>query len=198
MKMQHAIKTIAAIYCIWAIGTPHAASAADKPYTYAPETCDFTITFPSPPAQQKRCDNNDNKNCYTVLSYNHVVSDKSAINVRYECKPWTEEKFAIVNILDMRAMADRLGTTARVTPFSTKTDSQKKYKSATFTGFDQPKDADERLYIGQIWMSEKSFLTVEIENIGPQDKKADKIIADLLKSLRPKQNLLPKEKEKEK
>lgn len=166
---------------------PFQAHAESKEYTYDKEHCDFKMTFPEQPVLSERCDAGK-LNCVELVTYNFAVDLESAISVRMTCKKSTKEKYDLINILDLKAMAEKLATDAGTVPYSLNSDGEKLFKNSVVVAF-EPKGERERMFIGQYWLSHNSMMTVEIENSGKKNKDADKLMAKLLSSLRPKDHI---------
>ncbi len=195
--MLHKFLYIVAAITFLAATPAGATATAAKPYVFDKEPCDFQMSFPEKPVIEERCEGTDPKICRDIITYNYVFSLESAISVRFECKPSDEKAFNIINILDQRAVAENMAKKANILPSSIRTGGETDFfKTATVTGIYTPttEEENERLFIGQLWVSKKSFMTMQIENSGPQNKDADQMIAELLSGLKPKDRILPKTK----
>src|SRR5687768_13547059 len=61
--------------------------AQSAEYVYAPEGCDFEMTFPEEPITSRRCnpDPDEPNRCYEIRTFNRVFAMDSAIKVTARC-----------------------------------------------------------------------------------------------------------------
>ena len=149
--------------------------------TYAPDHCEFTITFPDEPYTTQRCDDQGER-CYNQISYTQVFDLQSTVNFRVLCNPID------AGIIDsysgevmqgtLRAMTKR----AVVETFDTSFREEDNYKQAGLVGQGTSGKLP-TLYIAQLWIGKKSAFSVEAELIGEASAEPDKMFSDILKSV---------------
>ena len=157
------------------------AAAQEKSATYAPDFCEFTVSFPAAPYTSQRCDD-AGKQCYDQVSYTQVFDMASTVNFRVICNPvdesiiqnYTPEVMAAT----LRAMTNR----SVVQTFDISQRDEKDYKQAGLVGEGRTGKMA-TIYIAQLWIGKHSALSVEAELIGKAAEPADKLFSDVLKSI---------------
>lgn len=158
--------------------------ARAEPYTYNPEGCGFEITFPSEPETVERCNEYLTDRCERMTSFTHVFDVSVTLNVYVTCKSADEQIYADFNEDVMRTTliaraANRLET------FDTYYDFQGQSKVAALLGAgDSPNSDDMMVYMAQLWVAKDSLLTLESELLGPQHDDAERMFAEILRSIR--------------
>lgn len=164
-----------------AIPQDKAPEPASNPSNYAPDFCEFTVTFPAAPYTSQRCDE-AGKRCYEQISYTQVFDMASTVNFRVICNPVDASVIgnysAEVMAATLRAMTNR----SVVKTFDITQREEKEYKQAGLVGEGQAGKLP-TIYIAQLWIGKRSALSVEAELIGEPSEKADRLFSGILKSI---------------
>lgn len=155
---------------------------AAEPYTYSPDYCNFAITFPEKPHETKRCEGDRKDRCYNLISYTQTYEVYATVNFRVICNPvqssvrekYTEE----VAKATVRAMAEKNDLTGYRTSFR----KDAAYNQAGLVG-EGVEGQQPKIYISQLWVGDTSVMSVEAELIGAALEDADKLFADVMKSV---------------
>ena len=155
-------------------------------YTHAPEGCEFSITFPEKPVIQNRCDGKGaTRLCYDVITYNQFITAETGINVRVTCRKTPPDEFKNLTPLNVEellvAQIDRAG----VQGYSLKKDITKDSKGGTVMGYFK-NDSMEKFFVGQVWQSPLSRLSVEISQNGPLNDDAGRVTMEILSTIESK------------
>lgn len=155
----------------------------DKLATYSPDFCEFSVTFPGEPYTVQRCDVNDEKKCYDMISYTQVYDMTTTVNFRVLCSPVDPSLYktysAEVMGATLKAMTDRSVIKTYDTSFR---EEEAGYKQAGLVGEGQS-GITSTLYIAQLWIGKQSAFSMEAELVGDTHDKADKLLSDVLKSV---------------
>lgn len=163
------------------------AHAADeeRPFTYSPDTCEFSVEFPEKPYEVKRCEDKSNKRCYQLVSYTQTFELDSTVNFRVICNPIGPDVRAKydreVSLAAVRAMGRRNTLSTLNTNFR----NEGPYRLASLVG-EGKSGVTPMIYIAQLWVGETSVMSVEAELIGEAHEKADLLFSDVMKSVGPK------------
>ncbi|HRQ59989.1 MAG TPA: hypothetical protein PLO23_00475 [Alphaproteobacteria bacterium] len=161
---------------------------AAEPFTYAPEHCDFQVSFPEKPHTSRLCEADNKDRCYDLVSFTRTYEVAATVNVRVICNPvaegvkdrYTEE----VAKAAVKAMAEKNNLTEYRTSFR----SEAAVNQAGLVG-EGLVGNDPKIYIAQLWVGEKSVMSVEAEIIGQAFEDADKLFAETLKSVKLKSGI---------
>lgn len=184
--------------------------AMAKDFSYSPDHCAFTITFPEKPVIEESCkasplreDDNDkgagqDKNCHEIVSFNKVFSADSSLHVRASCNSSSNKQYMRYSGADMKEALEKLLATEDVSDHKASFDrlSDSDVKRAGFLGYGKRKDTPATI-IGQLWLSPKSMFTLQVEMTGTSDKKADAMLASILRSLQVAGNDTPDDEKAE-
>jgi hypothetical protein len=179
-----------------------------KDFSYSPDNCDFTITFPEKPVIEENCDapplsnknteDDGDEQCREVVKFNKVFSADSSLHVRASCNISDQKQYERYSGADMKGALEKLLATEDVsdhkTSFDTLNDSD--VKRAGFLGYGKRKETPATI-IGQLWLSPGSMFTLQVEVTGARDKKADAMLASILRSLKVAGNETPDDKKAE-
>lgn len=155
------------------------------PYEYAPEGCEFEMRLPSEPATARRCHPMMPNECALMDSFTRVFDLAATVNIFFSCKPiggatrsnYTEDALRIM-------LVSRPGVTDLETQ-EIAIDERENFTRAALLGAGPSQNGqDVMIYTTQIWVGDKSVLTMEGELIGAAHEQADLLFADILHSLR--------------
>jgi hypothetical protein len=161
------------------------APALAAPFTYAPETCEFEISFPEKPYIEQKCTTGDKKICTEVVTYTRVISAETSVNIRITCKAENEKELAKYTPELMEATIKQMTSQAKMDVETISSQEVQGYKSATAVNLGE-RGGREIMYTAQLWSGKTSLFTLEADMTGPQDPQADQIFTDVLKSMKPK------------
>ncbi|MCB1562799.1 MAG: hypothetical protein KDJ75_04425 [Alphaproteobacteria bacterium] len=150
--------------------------------TYAPEHCEFAVTFPSEPYTSRRCDDVAREKCYDLVSYTQVYAMTSTVNFRIICNPIDKDVAKQFTPDIMKTTLKAMTRESVIKEFDTSFREATGYKQAGIVGEGQV-GRTPTVYLGQLWIAEHSALSVEAELIGEPHPEADKIFSEVLKSV---------------
>lgn len=168
-----------------------ATAAQAEPFTYAPEHCEFKITFPEKPFIEEKCSGTDKKKCDEVVTY-IKTAEASSVNFRVTC---LKEDPKIIESYTHDSLLSSLETMVKEASLQSFAKD-----SATIDGYIKSavnlaagtRNEREIVYTGQIWTGKNSILNMEGEMQGPQNKQVDDLYSEILKSIGPKKPATPK------
>lgn len=157
---------------------------AEEPVTYAPEFCEFSITFPEDPYKTRKCDDEAaEKRCYQQISYTRVFDMASTVNVTAICNPVGEDIRKEYSGDVMKATLRAMTRDNVVEAFDLSFREEEGYKQAGLVG-EGKMGQTPTLYIAQLWIGEKSAFSLEAELIGAENEVADGLFSEILKSVK--------------
>lgn len=154
----------------------------DAASVYSPEFCEFSVTFPSEPYKSRRCDKQADNKCYDLISFTQVYEMSSTVNFRVICNPIGEEIKAAYSPEVMKATLKAMTKQSVVQEFNTSYREEENYKQAGLVG-EGLVGRTPTIYVAQLWIGEKSALSVEAELIGEPMDEADGLFSNVLKSV---------------
>ncbi len=165
--------------------------ADDKATRFAPDFCDFEITFPEPPAIAQKCIEDK---CYDVHSYTMVYDLQTTVDVSATCNPSTPEDYKRYNDQVLKAALYGMIDNRNLTSHNIKFTQMETVKNASLTGTGIT-GSQEKIYTGQLWIGPNSVFTVQAELVGSAHEQADTSFGKILSSIKLKQGKqLPKPK----
>ena len=165
----------------------------DKSYRFAPDFCDFEITFPETPSSAQKCV--PDGGCYDLKSYTMVYDLSTTVDVSVTCNPSTPAAYDKYNDAVMKAALAGMIDNRNLTEHDIQFKQYDTTKSAALTGTGKTGRTD-KIYSAQLWIGKNSVFTVQAELIGNAHEIADKSFRDILQSIKTKEGKqLPKPKE---
>lgn len=152
--------------------------------TYSPAPCEFEVTFPAPPLETKRCDQNL-KNCYDQASFSEHYSTTSRVVVRALCNAVSADSLAHYDEAVMRSTVSAMARAKGIKHSENSYRTEGLYKQAGLVGQGTSGDAP-RIFIAQLWIGETSSLAIEAELVGENNDEADALFSEILKSVQVK------------
>lgn len=168
-----------------------AAPAMAEPYTYAPERCEFEITFPEKPYITNKCTGTEVRECLEVVSFTKVITIDTSVNFRVTCAIDQKERMASLDENKMKEAVSTLLQEANLQESDPEYSDEDGIKSAAVVSLGERGDR-EVFYTAQLWAGQTSILTLEADMTGKADEKADKLFTSILKSMKPKHSVKPK------
>ncbi len=154
---------------------------------YAPEGCDFEITFPSAPYKTKRCADNSNKNCTDFTSYTMVYDVTATVEINATCVPSTPEQYKSytekVIGLALKGMVER----SDISEHQINTREDNDIRQGSLLG-SAKRGKQNSIYNAQLWVGQNSVMTVESRLIGPFHAEADTTFSEILNSIQKRKN----------
>lgn len=151
-------------------------------YTYAPDYCEFSATFPEEPHINKACEPDDPTACYDLVSFTKVFDMVSTVQVDIICNPSTEE---VYNSLDEEKMKATVINMTKDTVLQTHEVGARDaggYRHAGLVGLSRL-GMDDSLFIAQLWSGKKSMMSVKAQLIGQQMDETDELLAKILRGI---------------
>lgn len=166
----------------------------DKSYRFAPDFCDFEITFPETPGIAKKCI--PDGGCYDVNSYTMVYDLQTTVDISVTCNPSTPAAYERYTEGVMKAALAGMIETRNLQDYDTQYQVFENTKSGSLTGTGIS-GKSEKIYSAQLWIGKNSIFTVQAELIGQAHDKADASFRDILQSIKGKEGKqLPKKTKK--
>lgn len=165
------------------------AAPDEAPGRYAPDLCDFEITFPEKPYIANKC-LLDGKTCYQLHSYTMVYDLQTTVDFSVTCNRSTPADFKRYNEGVMKAALMGMISERRLNNHSIEFRDGKNIRSASLTGTGMT-GSQEKIYTAQLWIGQNSVFTVQGELIGAKHEEADKVFSDILKSIKIKDAKIP-------
>ena len=159
-----------------------ATPAAAQPFVYAPEGCEFTITFPSEPFIGRKCDPDKPKQCHDIVSYTKVFEVTASLTMQVVCSPAEDKMYE-------RYSGDIMKTTLiamsgrKLEEFETGFNDMKTFKMAYILGYGKKGEQD-LIYNGQLFIGQTSVFSLEADILGDYIDGADALFAEILQSVR--------------
>jgi hypothetical protein len=154
---------------------------ADNPGRYAPDFCDFEITFPEAPAVMKKCI--PGADCYDLHSYTMVYDLQTTVDVSAVCNPSTPANYKRYTEGVMKAALAGMVEDRNLTEHQVKFTQEENVRSAALTGVGIT-GSQNKIYTGQLWIGQNSVFTVQAELIGGEHAQADKVFSEILQSIK--------------
>lgn len=164
--------------------TKTAEATPENPGRFAPDFCDFEITFPEKPLLAQKCI--PGSQCFNVNSYTMVYDLRTTVDFSVTCTPSTPTaykqytdgvmKAALAGMIDDRNLTSH---DIKITP------DKDNVKSAAITGVGKTGTQD-KIYSAQLWIGQNSVFSVQAELIGSEHELADKSFRDILQSIKGK------------
>lgn len=152
-------------------------------HAYAPDHCEFEIKFPEEPLSSHRCDDATGKRCYDLVTFTQVYELSSTVSFKVICNPIDKGVHEQYSPAVMEATLKAMTQGKMLKSFDSSVREDAAYKQAGLVGEGRV-GRTPTIYIAQLWIGQKSALSVEAELIGDPDDAADKLYSDILKTVR--------------
>lgn len=150
---------------------------------YSPDYCEFTANFPEEPIVNNYCEvKDDPSTCYNLISYTKVLDMASSINIEIICNPASPQMYAEFTPEIMEDTVKKMTQGGLKETYDINTREEQGYRQTGLIGAGQ-KGLDSTIYLAQLWISEKSIMSVEAEMSGAQTDAADALFANILRSI---------------
>lgn len=161
---------------------PAEEAEVDPSLTYSPDHCEFSVTFPDAPYTSRKCEDPERTQCYEQVSYTQVYELSSTVNFRIICNPVDESLYSDYSAQVMEATLRAMTKDSVVKEFNSAFREEDGYKQAGLVGEGKVGKMP-MIYIAQLWIGKQSALSVEAELIGDAHDAADKLFAEILKTI---------------
>ena len=161
------------------------AKPEDTASKYAPDFCDFEVTFPEEPYTAKRCPSGGKK-CYDTTNYSMVYNTATTVDINVTCVPSKPSNYNRYNDRVIRSALNGMVQRSQVTDFTVNTDEQEDMRHGSLIGESKVRGM-ERIYNAQLWVGQNSVMTIEAKLIGRKHHEADAVFTDVLKSIKRKE-----------
>lgn len=155
---------------------------AAEPFTYSPDYCEFTATFPEEPYTREYCDPGQPSRCTEKKSYTQVFDYQTTVNFRIKCSQISEATAAQYNEEVMKGTLSAMTQHSLVQAYEMSFREEDGYKQAGLVGEGRV-GRTSAVMIAQVWIGKQSAMTVEAELIGPAHEDADVLFRDILRSI---------------
>ncbi|NCO03013.1 MAG: hypothetical protein GW903_02340 [Alphaproteobacteria bacterium] len=159
-------------------------SVEDTSYRFAPDTCDFEITFPEEPYTSRRCPEGTGK-CYQLKGYTMVYDMRTTIDVSVTCVPSNPQSYERYTEPVMRAALKGMAPRAQIDSFDINFVDLETHRHASLNG-QGGNGSQAKIYSAQLWSGQNSLMTVEAKLVGQSHPQADAVFSEILKSLHEK------------
>lgn len=157
-------------------------------YTYAPDYCDFTATFPEEPTISSVCEEKDPTACYKLASYTKVFDLASTVQIDVICNPSTEAIYESLNKDRMLETVRAMTKDVVLKTHDVNARDAEGYRQAGLVGLSKM-GMDESIFMAQLWSAKGSLLSVKAQLIGEQMDESDLLFASILKTIGYKKEL---------
>lgn len=173
-------KTILKTILLLTIASP----ALAEPFTYAPEYCEFQITFPEKPFIEKKCGKSVT-DCAEVATYTKAIGTTSSTNFRVTCNPLTPSEIEKYTTTIIEETLKQLVTSNNLIPYDSQSSEKDGYKNSSTISLSM-RDEKPVIYNAQIWLGKKSMFTLEGEMVGEENDDIQATFAEILRNTYPK------------
>jgi len=160
---------------------PAPARAMD--YVYAPEDCEFQMTFPDEPFTTRRCHPDMPDRCELMTGFTKVYDLAVTMNFYVSCKP-AARAYSHYDRELVRTTLIAMAGRSMLDDFETSFDDEGGVKRGAILAAGRSyNDRNDMLYMGQLWVGQHSVMTVEAELIGEPFDETDHDFAKILQSV---------------
>lgn len=184
------MKKVLLFWCTLSPTLVLAAQPVTPPFTYAPETCEFQITFPEKPFIENKCTQNTKTattDCVEVVTFTKAVGIDSSTHFRVTCNKLDSEAVKTYTPEIIEETVSQLAKSNHLIPYDIKSDESNGYKNASILSLSE-RDGKSLIYNAQIWIGKKSMFTLEAEMLGASNEDIQSTFADILRNTYPKDN----------
>lgn len=187
--MNHILRLFLPLCATFAVATP----AVAAPFTYAPDTCEFQITFPEKPFIEKKC-TGEGKDCTEIVSYTKAIGATSSTSFRVSCNPIPPNDVKKYTPEILEETLKQMAKSNNLEPYNTQSATQDGYTQASSLCL-STRDQKPLIYNSQIWVGTTSMFTIEAEMLGQKNNTIEKTFAEILKNTHPKNRASPSSSE---
>ena len=160
-------------------------SIEETKFRYAPEFCDFEMTFPDAPYKARKCPEGAKGKCYNLNSYTMVYDHRTTIDVSVTCVPSTAGKYeryseAVIHTA-LKGMTKRMP----LTDYKIDTVERKNSRHGFLIG-NGTRGRQDTIYNAQLWIGQNSVMSVEATLIGAEHPTADQVFSEILRTIHEK------------
>ncbi len=149
---------------------------------YTPEYCQFMAQFPEEPYRTHKCEGEEEETCFDLVSYTKVFELSSTVSINIICNPATPEMYEYFTPEVMEKTVQAMTEGSVIEAFRTQSKQEEGYRHASLLGKGR-KGLDESIYIAQLWVADKSIMSVEAELSGAEREDANQLFAEILRNI---------------
>lgn len=162
--------------------------ARADPYTYAPDHCEFTITFPQEPQIENRCEiPQTQERCYDLVTFTQTYGLEATVDFRVICNPIDEDINANYSDAIIGATLREMTKDEVKQTFQSNVYEGDGYKLAGIVG-EGERGMTPTIFMAQLWIGDASAFSFEAEITGDEHEEADQLLQSVLKSIHHKTN----------
>lgn len=154
-----------------------------EPYTYSPEGCEFTITFPSEPFLGRKCNPENPEQCHEVVNFTKVFDVTASLNLSVVCNPSSPDMYERYSGDVMKTTLIAMAGRGKLEESETGFTEFPGGKMSFILGYGKKGEQD-LIYNGQLWIGKNSLFSLEADIVGDYVDGADAMFAEILKSVR--------------
>lgn len=148
-----------------------------------PTDCSFAIIIPEATKTTKKCENGNKNRCYTTANYTKTFSTNTTLTIDLTCTKITETIERHYTPEVMQATLRAMTKDKRLSNPQTYHQDFTHYKNASLIG-ESKQDEQPTLTFAQLWIDEKSALSINATITGEGLEEADKQLSEILNSIK--------------
>ena len=141
-------------------------------HRYAPDFCDFEITFPEEPYTSRRCPDNTGGKCYRLTKYTLIYDVGTNLDMSASCVPSPANNNAHYNERVIRTILQGMARKMNIKTFSIRYEEKDIFRRGLLSGQKQTHKNTPHNYEVQIWIGPNSILTLEGSLVGQTNPEA--------------------------
>lgn len=149
---------------------------------YSPSYCQFTAQFPEKPFITHRCEGENKDTCFDLISYTKVFDLSTTITVEIICNPSTPAMYREFTRETMESTVRAMTKDTVIEAYDISSRQEETYRQSGLLGRGR-KGVNDTIYIAQLWIADKSIMSVEAELIGEQSEESDLHFAEILRTI---------------
>lgn len=149
---------------------------------YSPNYCQFTAQFPEKPYITHKCEGDTKDTCFDLISYTKVFDLSTTITVEIICNRSTPSIYEAFTPEVMEDTVRAMTKDSVIEAYEISSRQEKAYRQSGLLGRGR-KGLNNTIYIAQLWIADKSIMSVEAELIGEQSEESDQHFAEILRTI---------------
>jgi len=149
---------------------------------YSPNYCQFTAQFPEKPYITHKCEGETEDTCFDLISYTKVFDLSTTVTVEIICNRSTPSIYEAFNPKVMEDTVRAMTKDTVIEAYKISSRQEETYRQSGLLGRGR-KGLNDTIYIAQLWIADKSIMSVEAELIGEQSAESDEHFAKILRTI---------------
>ncbi len=149
---------------------------------YSPNYCQFTAQFPEKPHISRKCEGKTEDTCFNLVSYTKVFDLSTTITVEIICNRSTPSVYEAFTPKVMEDTVRAMTKDTIIEAYEISSRQEETYRQSGLLGRGR-KGLNNTIYIAQLWIADKSIMSVEAELIGEQSAESDEHFAKILRTI---------------